>query len=103
VRVRRAEELKSWVLIRVESGGLDSGEWDLETCGGGLSHSSSRFVRSSVPRILEGAREVVMREGAWIVLYAVVASRPAYVWITAGLLVGVVRRADGLTCCSSWM
>jgi hypothetical protein len=82
VRVCRAEETKSWVLIRELRGGLLSGANDFETLGGGLAHSSLMLVGSRTPRILEEGRELVMREGAWISEYAVVASRPAYLWMT---------------------
>ena len=47
-------------------GGLESGEKEAVTDGGGLAHSASMLDRSSVPRILESGREDFMSEGAWI-------------------------------------
>ena len=64
--VFRAEVTKSCVLMSVSSGGLESGEKEIETLGRGLAHSSVSVEGSSVPRILDGSRELLMREGAWI-------------------------------------
>jgi hypothetical protein len=52
--------------MSVSSGGLESGEKEIETLGRGLAHSSVSVEGSSVPRILDGSRELLMREGAWI-------------------------------------
>lgn len=62
--VRRATSTKSCVLIRSSRGSFASGLIVLETVGGGFNHSSVRDSVSSVPRILEGSREVRIREGA---------------------------------------
>lgn len=72
-----AADTKSCVLIKVSRGGLESGDKDDDTVGGGLAHSSVKEAESRGPMILEGWREFLMREGAWISLYAEEASRPA--------------------------
>jgi hypothetical protein len=66
VRVWRAAETKSYVLIRESRGGLASGEKDVVMDGGGFAHSSLIVEGSRVPRILDGGRVVLIREGAWI-------------------------------------
>ena len=63
--------------MRVSRGGFSLGEKDWVSVGGGLAHSEVMLVGSREPRVLEGGREVLIREGAWISEYAVVASRPA--------------------------
>jgi len=50
----------------VSRGGLELGEKAVVIAGGGLAHSSVRLAGSSVPRILEEGREVLIRDGAWI-------------------------------------
>jgi hypothetical protein len=62
--VCRAADTKSCVLIKVSRGGLESGEKDVETVGGGFAHSSVMEEGSTVPMILEEWREFFMREGA---------------------------------------
>lgn len=54
------------MLIKVSRGGLESGEKDDETAGGGLAHSSVMEEVSREPMILEESSEFLMREGAWI-------------------------------------
>lgn len=54
--------------MKVSRGGFESGRKYLETVGGGFAHSSVMEEGSSVPRIFEGWREVLIREGAWISL-----------------------------------
>jgi len=78
VIVCRAAETKSCVLIKVSRGGLESGEKEVETEGGGFAHSSVMDEGSREPMTLEECREFLMSEGAWISLYAVDASHPAY-------------------------
>jgi hypothetical protein len=73
------------VLIRESRGGLLSGAKEFDTVGEGFAHSSLMLVGSSTPRMFEEGRELIIREGAWISEYAVVASRPAYFWITGDL------------------
>jgi hypothetical protein len=63
-----AADTKSCVLINVSRGGLESGEKDFDTEGGGLSHSSVIEEGSREPMILEEWREVLISEGAWISL-----------------------------------
>jgi hypothetical protein len=65
------------VFMRVSRGGFASGEKEVVSVGGGFAQSSVMLDGSRVPRILEEGREVLIREGAWISEYAVVASRPA--------------------------
>jgi hypothetical protein len=77
VRVCRAADTKSCVLIKVSRGGLESGEKDVDTVGEGFAHSSVMVAGSRVPMILDEWREFWMSEGACISLYAVEASRPA--------------------------
>ena len=36
------------------------------TDGGGFAHSSVMEAGSTVPRILDGERDALIREGAWI-------------------------------------
>lgn len=81
-----AAEVKSWVLMRVERSGLVVG-WKVRVGVGGSVHSGVMLVGSRVPRTLEEGRDVLMREGLWISEYVVVASRPAWRWITEGLSV----------------
>ena len=78
--------MKSWVFIRVERSGLVVGCKVLVGIGG-FAHSAVMLVGSRVPRAFEEGREVLMREGPWISEYAVVASRPAWRWITEALSV----------------
>jgi hypothetical protein len=68
VRVCRAADTKSCVFMNVSKGGFESGEKDFDTVGGGSAHSSVMEEGSSVPRILEGWREFLIKEGAWISL-----------------------------------
>ncbi len=75
--VCRAADTKSCVLIKVSRGGLESGEKDVETVGGGFAHSSVMEAGSREPMILEECREVLISERACTSLYAVEASRPA--------------------------
>jgi hypothetical protein len=77
VRVWRAAETKSYVFIRVSRGGFVSGEKDAGMLGGGLAHSVVMELGSREPRIFDEGRDVRIKEGAWISLYAVDASRPA--------------------------
>jgi hypothetical protein len=66
------------VEIKESRGGFSFVE-DVEDVGvgGGFAHSDVMVERSRVPRFLEGESVLVIREGAWISEYAVVASRPA--------------------------
>jgi len=54
------------VFMRVSRGGFEWGETDWVIVGGGFAHSSVMVLGSSVPRILEEGREVLIKEGAWI-------------------------------------
>ena len=75
--VLRATDTKSCVDIRLSRGGFESGEKDVVAEGGGLAQVSVMDELSSVPTCFEESRELLMRDGAWISLYAVEASRPA--------------------------
>lgn len=75
--VVRAADTKSCVDIRASSGGFKSEEGEEVIVGGGFAHASVIDDASSVPMCLEGCRELLMRDSAWISLYAVEASRPA--------------------------
>ncbi len=80
--------------MSVSRGGLESGEKDFVTLGGGLAHSPVMEEGSRVPRCFSDGRDVLIKEGAWISLYAVEASRPAYRWITERLVkVGKARKS----------
>lgn len=68
MRVWRAADTKSCVFMKVSRGGFESGAKDFETVGGGFAHSSVMEEGSSVPRIFEGWREVLIKEGEWISL-----------------------------------
>jgi hypothetical protein len=65
------------VFMRVSRGGFESGWKEAVMLGGGLAHSAVMDEGSRVPRIFEEGRDVRIREGAWISLYAAEASRPA--------------------------
>lgn len=68
MRVSRAADTKSCVLMSSSRRALLSGEKDLVIVGAGVVHSSLRVVGLRVPRILDLGREVLISEGAWILV-----------------------------------
>ena len=74
---------KSWLLMSVWSGrrppAFFAGRGD--TAGSGsseISESGGALLESKSPILLETPNSVWIREGAWMLLYTAVASRPAY-------------------------
>jgi hypothetical protein len=81
-----AASSKSWALMRDSRGGFSEALFGAAlgvSSSRGLAHASVMEAVSRMPfRVLEG-RPSLMMEGAWMAEYGLVASRPAYLYITA--------------------
>lgn len=95
--------MKSWVFIRVERGGFVVGEREEVGGGGGWIHEDGREDGVRVPMIWEGGKVLVMREEAWISLYATDASLPACLCITRCVSCRFLCEEKTLTAGSAWM